>query len=130
MASLGSRFKVALLLLALFFARATPARASIPTETQVVLIFVGVAVIGAAIGITVYHFAHTSPSLTGCTALSAGTLTLLNEADHRSITLVGQTSELKAGERVRVSGKHQKNANSTFLVEKIKKDYGSCPVSP
>ncbi len=126
MAFLGSRFKVVLLLVILFFARAAPARASIPTGIQVVLIFVGVGIVGAAIGMTVYHFARKSPSITGVAASTPRDLTLVNEPDHKGFTLVAQTGGLKSAERIRVNGKRLPSGNSLFLVEKIRKDYGPC----
>ena len=64
------------LVFAMVLSGARPARASIPTGTEIVLIFVAVGVVGAAVGITVYHFAHKPPSLTGCTISSASGFSL------------------------------------------------------
>jgi hypothetical protein len=119
-------------MLALVFPGVRPARASIPTGTQVVLIFVAVGVVGAGVGITIYHFAHKAPSLTGCTVASAAGLSLVTESDRKTFALIGDTAGLKAGERVRVTGKRGKQdpAGTTFLVEKVGKNFGTCPAVP
>ena len=110
----------------LLLGRPAPAHASIPTQGEVVLIFVGVGAVGAAIGITAYHYAHKSPSVMGCVSGDAGALTLQSESDHKQYKLSGNTTDLKAGERVRVSGRKQRDDASTLVVERLRKDYGTC----
>jgi hypothetical protein len=110
-----------------------PAQASIPTQNQVTGIIIAIVAIGAGIGIGVYFLVRRPPSLTGCAVQGSSSLTLENETDHQVFMLIGDTPNLKVGERVRVTGKKQKKDASgarTFLVEKLNKDYGACKVSP
>ncbi len=74
-----------ILLCAFLFTSVRPAKASIPTGGEIVLIFVAVGVIGAAIGVGVYYAVRKSPSLTGCaTSGSGGGLSLRSEAISRA----------------------------------------------
>lgn len=111
-----------------------PAEAQSPiSQGQAVGILVAIVAIGAAIGVGVYFLVRRPPSLTGCAVQGSSGLTLENETDHQVFMLIGDTANLKAGERVRVTGKKQKKDASggrTFLVEKFNKDYGACKVSP
>ena len=70
-------------------------------------------------------------SITGCVAQSSVSLTVQNEGDKKSYTLLGDTDGIKAGNRIHVSGKKRKDANGKphFLVGKLVKDYGACKVS-
>ena len=120
-----------LLMAAIMLPTATPAHGSIPTGTQVVLIFVAVGAIGAGIGIAVYHVAHRPPSVTGCSASSSTGLTLTDEANQQLLPLAGDTGDLKARERVKITGRNEKNRlGKVFQVDKLRKDYGPCPATP
>jgi hypothetical protein len=122
-----------LLICTLLLLSPRPAKASIPTSGQVVLIFVGVAAIGAAIGVGIYFAVRRPPSIAGCTFSSANGLSLQNEGDQQTYTLIGDTANIKTGERIKISGKKKKhNAAGTrdFLVEKLTKDYGPCSAVP
>jgi hypothetical protein len=103
----------------------------IVSKSDVVLIFVAVAAVGAAIGVGVYFAVRQPPSITGCVVSGSGGLTLLNESDHQTFLLMGDTGAVKPGDRVRVKGKKKKDSagNRSFLVDQVKKDYGACPVS-
>jgi hypothetical protein len=123
----------ALLLCASLLLLSKPAKASIPTGGQVVLIFVGVAAIGAAIGVGVYFAVRKAPSITGCAVSSASGLSLQHEGDQQTYTLLGDTAAIKPGDRIRISGKKRKeypSGNRDFLVEKLAKDYGPCKTLP
>lgn len=126
------RLPVAIVLICVFLiASSRPAKASIPTGSQVVLIFVGVAAIGAAIGVGVYYAVRQPPSITGCAVAAPNGLSLQNEGDQQTFNLVGDTATFKAGDRIRVKGKKKKkdaSGNRTFLVEKLSKDFGPCKV--
>ncbi len=103
-----------------------------PSKGQVVGVAVGIAAVGAAIGVGVYYAVRHNHSLTGCVAPGANGLELTNEGDHRLYALLGDQASIKAGDRVRVSGKKQKKGSGDawpFLVEKVSKDFGPCPVS-
>ncbi len=122
-----------LILLAAFLVATTrQAEASIPTGTQVVLIFVAVGAIGAAIGVGVYYAVRQPPSITGCLVSGRAGLTLQNEADQKIFLLTGDAASLPPGHRVRVKGKKKNTTSgpSLFFVEKLRNDFGACPVTP
>jgi hypothetical protein len=110
-----------------------PANAnSIPTQSQVVWIFVAVGAIGAAIGVGIYFAVRKASSITGCAISTNSALSLQNEGDLQTYSLIGDTADIKAGDRVKVSGKKKKDSSGKrdFLVEKLSKVYGPCKVSP
>jgi hypothetical protein len=71
-------------------------------------------------------------SLQGCVSSAPNSLLLLNEGDRQTYDLVGDTTPVKAGQRVKVSGKKKKDTSGKryFLVGKLSKNYGACKVSP
>lgn len=101
--------------------------------TKLAEIGIGIAVIGAGIGIGIYYGLHHNRSLTGCSVAGSNGPSLLNEGDRQTYALIGAVGGIRAGERVRVSGKKQKKdaaAERQFLVEKLSKDLGPCKVLP
>ncbi len=70
-------------------------------------------------------------SLQGCVSSAPNSLLLLNEGDRQAYDLLGDTTPVKAGQRVKVSGKKKKDTSGKryFLVGKLSKDYGACKVS-
>ncbi len=118
----------------LFFFVTRPARAQVVVTrdgAKIAGIAVGLAAIGAGIGIGMYAAVHHNQRLTGCAASGANGLELWNPGDRQNYALVGEVSGIKPGERVRVSGK-MPNGNEgvrrQFLVEKVEKDFGACAV--
>jgi hypothetical protein len=96
---------------------------------EVVGILVGIAGGGAALGVGVYYAVHHGRSLNGCTLSGPSGIELQIRGDRQTYALVGEVSTIKPGEQIRVSGKKEKKksgAPQEFLVEKLKKDYGSC----
>jgi hypothetical protein len=95
---------------------------------QIVGVVVGIAAVGAAIGIGIYFAARHDRSLTGCTASGTSGIQLRSEGDHQTYALIGDVASIKTGDRVRVSGKKKKDAGNgrPFLVEKLSKDFGPC----
>ena len=71
-------------------------------------------------------------TLHGCVSSAPNSLLLLNEGDQQPYDLLGDTAAVKAGERVKVSGKKKKDTSGKryFLVEKVSKSYGVCKVLP
>ena len=103
------------------------------SKTDVAWIFVGIAAIGAGVGIGIYYAVHHSHSLTGCAASGANGPELQSKGDRQTYALVGAVSAIKPGERIRVSGKKVKKTpgpTPQFLVEQLSKDYGPCPANP
>jgi NADH:ubiquinone oxidoreductase subunit K len=102
-----------------------------PTKGQVAGVAIGIAAVGAAIGIGVYYATHHNRSVTGCAVSWPSGTTLTTESDKTVYTLTGDVAGIKTGDRVRVSGKKvkQKSAGTRqFIVEKISADYGVCKI--
>jgi hypothetical protein len=132
----GFRRALAVVLICLFagLALSKPAKAQQIgiSKGQVVGIFVGVIAIPIVIG-TVLYFVLRQPRLTGCVVQSANGIELMNEGDSQAYLLSGTTTDIKAGERVKITGKKQKkNASGPrpLLVTSLKKDYGACKAPP
>jgi len=112
---------------ALAFTSTHPANAQIVSKGEVAGAVAAVVGVGAAIGVGIYFAVHANHSVTGCTAAAASGLQL--QQDQQTWSLVGSIAGIKPGERVRVSGKKQKQsagAPRPFLVEKLAKDYSAC----
>jgi hypothetical protein len=99
-----------------------------PSNAEIVAIIVGVAVVVVGVGFLVYHETHKHPSMTGCIVPGTDGLTLQNEKDKKAYALSGESDALKAGQRVTIKGKKVKDSNgkSSFRVEKLTKDFGTC----
>jgi hypothetical protein len=103
------------------------------SKGQATGIIVGIVAVGVAIGIGIYLIVRKGPSLTGCAASNAGGLSLQNEGDQQTYTLIGETAGIKTGDRIRVSGKKKKkdpSGNRDFFVQKLAKNYGPCKALP
>ena len=101
------------------------------TKSDAAWIAVGVAAIGAGIGIGIYYAVHHGNSLSGCVVSGSDGLLLQNRGDGQTYSLTGEVAAIKPGDRVRVSGKKQKKNGGGvqhFAVEKLNKDYGDCEV--
>ncbi|MFZ0743936.1 MAG: hypothetical protein WAM85_06000 [Terracidiphilus sp.] len=108
-----------------------PSADQIVSRAQVAGIGVGIAGIGAAIGIGVFYAVHHGHSMTGCAVSAPNALQLQNQGDRQMYDLVGALKGINPGERVRVVGKKQKQNPGVprqFLVEKVSKDFGACMV--
>jgi hypothetical protein len=103
-----------------------------PTKGQVVGVVIAIVAVGVAIGVGVTLAVHHHPSITGCAAANGDSLTLLSEDDRQSYALSGDIAAIKAGERVRLSGKKRsdRSGNHMFEVLKVSKDYGPCHAAP
>ncbi len=115
----------------------TPAQSGSPTISNgsAALVIAVIAGAGAAIGIGIYYAFNHSHSIRGCAVSGPNGLELQNEGDQKTFLLAGITADVRSGDRVRVKGKKAKTANgsadsSTFLVEKLTKDYGACKAAP
>ena len=100
------------------------------SKGQVTAVIVGIVAVGIAIGVTAVLVVRHHPTVTGCVAAVPGGMSLDNESDRSVSTLTGNTSGLKAGERVRLSGhKERKGAGEhVFAVDEVRKDFGPCKV--
>jgi hypothetical protein len=132
----GLRFVIPVLCACLMPVK-TPAQTGGPvlSNGDAALVVGVIAGAGAAIGIGVYYAINHSRSIKGCVATGPNGLELLNEGDQKTFILQGITADVKSGDRVSVKGKKAKNVKGssgkpTFLVEKLKKDFGACKFAP
>lgn len=104
------------------------------TRTQIALSVAAIAAVAAgttvAITYTVQNHHHT---LQGCLFSGPGGLQL-RTSDSTIYTLEGNESTIKVGDRVKLHGSKVKRPkgstdNQVFVVEKLSKDYGSCPAN-
>ena len=87
---------------------------------------------GAAIGIGVNYATRHHQSLTDCDSMMLDGLRHESDGDGKFYSLKGALADIKAGDRIRVSGKKQNvvGGAQSFLVEKPSKDFGACKVQP
>jgi hypothetical protein len=109
-----------------------PARAD-NLSTDAHEIIAGAVAIGIALGVGIFFAFHHGSSIKGCAAGGPGGLEIRNEGDQVDYLLSGDTSQVKAGDRVRVKGKKKSakgsSAPATFIVNSFAKDYGACPAT-
>jgi hypothetical protein len=99
---------------------------------KVVGIGVGVAAVGALIGIGVFYGVKHNHSVTGCALSGPDGITLTSDSDKQTYTLIGDMAGIKPGNRVRVSGKRRKASSAAtrqYLVEKVSRDFGPCELA-
>jgi hypothetical protein len=88
----------------------------------------GIAGGAAVIGLVLFLALRKAPSITGCILPVDGEVSLTDERDHRPYALIAESSDLKAGRRVRLRGKkiQRNDGRFTFRTKKIDHDYGNC----
>ena len=104
------------------------------TTTKSSLIIAALVTAVALIGLGVYFASRHGHSVHGCVEHSPDGLELHTD-DGRSFLLLGDTTGIQAGDRVKVRGsRHEKldgvSERPSFVVETLDKDYGSCTVTP
>jgi hypothetical protein len=130
------------LIVALVFVLCVPAEAQRPntvapssphiggiSNAEIIGIAVGVVVPVVVIAVVVFHHSAKQRKITGCVVASPTGLTVNNERDDRVYALSGDTSGVKAGERMSLQG-HKVNPDAGtplgWQVSQIQKDYGAC----
>ncbi len=87
--------------------------------------------VGAVAGLSIYFLVRKGPSLTGCVDADAAGLELKDEGSQRVYTLIGETGNIKPGERVQVYGKKEKSKTDPhFLIKHLPKALGPCKATP
>lgn len=131
-----------IIVVALIASAGSPAQAAKPrpaagnsqivSNGQVAGVVIGIAAVGAGIGVGIYFAVRHNRSLTGCASSGQNGLQLQSEGDHQVYALIGDVATVKPGDRVRVSGKKRKSSGGAqpFLVEKVSRDFGACKVQP
>ncbi|MGO9340613.1 MAG: hypothetical protein ACLPY1_24330 [Terracidiphilus sp.] len=104
------------------------------TDSKTTLVVATLVAVVAVIGVAVYFAVHHAHTVKGCVAGDGAGLELQTE-DSRSFVLLGATTGIKAGDRVKVTGARKKKVNgvsdrASFVVDKLDKDYGVCTASP
>jgi hypothetical protein len=119
---------IAVLMLLAVFSRDASAQTGLgrigPTKAEVVGAAIGLGAIVTGILYLTLHKAY----ITGCTQSADGASSLTDDQDGHTYALVDESSEVKAGKRVKLQGKKKKDKQGkrSFRVMKIKKDYGPC----
>lgn len=129
--SLNYRISVVLFCTLLFAAPVRVQAQKIVSNGEIVGAIVGIAAAGAVIGVGMYYLLRNS-SITGCTVSIQNDIELRDEGDQQTYTLLGDTTNIKAGEHIRLKGnKRGKDgpAGRKFLVGKLVKNYGPCQIS-
>jgi hypothetical protein len=103
-------------------------------KSKTTLIIAALVATVAVIGVGVYFVVRQAHSVKGCVAHGTTGLQLQREGG-QSFVLLGATSGIRAGERVKVTGSRRKKVSGvsdspSFVVDKLNKDYGACTVSP
>jgi len=107
-----------------------------PSTGAKVGIGVGAAAGVAAVVLLIRHHhkteASNQASLTGCTQSVLNSLSLTDEAENQTYTLLTSGTSLKPGERVELSGSKASTdaENPAFRVRGVVKDFGACNAAP
>ena len=128
------RYQIAIVLVGVsLFASPAPVKAQkIVSNGEIAGAIVGIAAAGVVIGVGTYYLLRKA-SITGCAVSNQNGLELRNESDRQTYMLMGDTADIKAGDRIRVKGKKKKKdspAGGKFLVEKLARNYGPCRALP
>jgi hypothetical protein len=115
------------------FASLAPVKAQkIVSNGEIAGAIVGIAAAGVVIGVGTYYLLRKA-SITGCAVSDQNGLELRNEGDRQTYMLIGDTADIKAGDRIRVKGKKKRKESSAkpeFLVKKLAMNYGPCGALP
>jgi hypothetical protein len=114
--------------------RPRPASSGLGTKAIVTLSIATVVGIASGIGAGVYFAVRRAHTVKGCVIDDPNGLKLQLQ-DGKTFVLLGATTNIKADERIKVTGTRKKKIagltdEPTFVVEKLDKVYGSCSVAP
>jgi hypothetical protein len=90
---------------------------------------VGAVVVGTVVIVHV-HKAHTT--IKGCVSDGPDGMSVMNEQDKKTYALLGETANVKVGDRIQARGRRAKKTkggpDDVFEISKMGKDYGVCKV--
>jgi len=114
--------------------RPRPANSGLGTKATVTLAVGALAGVVSGIGLGVYFAVQQAHTVKGCVIDNPDGLSLQLE-NGKTYVLLGATTNIKADERIKVTGTRRKKIagltdQPTFVVEKLNKVYGSCSVAP
>jgi hypothetical protein len=109
-------------------------RGGLGTKAAVTLGVAALGGIASGIGVGVYFAVQRAHTVKGCVIDNPDGL-LLQTQDGKTYVLLGATTNIKADERIKVTGTRKKKIKGltdqpTFVVEKLDKVYGTCSVAP
>jgi hypothetical protein len=86
--------------------------------------------VGAAAGVAgvLYLALRHRGSMTGCVQGGDDALSVVDDKNHQTYSLLNSSGDLKSGERVQLKGKRSKDGHGaqTFEVSKVVKNFGAC----
>jgi len=96
-------------------------------EIAIGLVAVTAAIAVLVIVLVLHHNGHKSAEISGWIGSRAAGMTLTDEVGKRTYMLSGNTTAIKAGDRVTLEGKlKSKDANPIFEVRSLGRDFGLC----
>ncbi len=123
-------FSRAALVAALCLVLVVPAQAG-NYRTDGELLLVGIIAVSAAVGVLltvlILHHNQHNAAITGCVSSGPGGLRLADEKDHRTYKLTGDTTAIKAGDRMSLRGNRMNDGDSfVFQTWSVRRDFGAC----
>ncbi len=105
-----------------------------PSNGEVVGAAVGIGAVIAVAIIVPVEISHSHHTLTGC-VFNGPTGLELRTSDSKTYALEGDAASIRVGDRVKLHGSKARKTKDTtgdqvFRVQKLNRDYGSCPVRP
>ena len=101
-----------------------------PNAAPIIAAVIAVAVAVVVVTVVVIHEASKKRAITGCVIPKENGMSVTDEKDKRVYALSGNTTDIKAGERVTLQGKKAKSTSSnkilTWEVSRQTKDLGTC----
>lgn len=115
-------------------AAARPKPAVLVSNSKATGVIAGMVGVVALVGVGTYFIIQSAHTVKGCVSDDPDHL-LLHTDDGKTFILLGATTHIKADTRINVRGSRKKKIKGitdqpTFIVEKVNKVYGACPVNP
>jgi hypothetical protein len=107
---------------------------SIGGKGKTALVAAAISAVGAAIGLGIYFAIRQSHVMRGCVVTGPNGLELQKAGGDQTFLLLGAIKGVTPGDRIKVHGSRKKQVagvtdRPSFVIDKVDKDYGTCPVS-